>query len=72
MRAFLVVSLSSLLMACGTPVGYPDLADTPERPEPTLTQDRAEELAEELQSAREEAISRSREGLEEEIEEDQE
>ena len=66
MRALTVIVLAGFLAACGGREGYPDLGATPERPEPTLTPERSEELTEELTGAGEEAISHSREGLEQE------
>jgi len=44
---------------------YPDLGEVPDRPEPTLTPERSEEVSDELRSAREEAVRTSSEGREE-------
>ncbi len=72
MRILVVVMMAFLLGACGAREGYPDLGDTPDRPEPTLTPERSEQLSRELEEAREETVSHAREGLEDETEEDQE
>lgn len=50
------------LAACGSPEGYPDMGEVPEVPEPSLTPERSQEVTEEIQAARDEAVRVSSEG----------
>ena len=63
-RVHLLPVMAVLLPAvsCGLKEGYPDLGEVPERPQPTLTEERAEEVSEGLRTAREEAVRQATEG----------
>ena len=57
-----MVLVLTLLAGCGGNEGYPRLSDVPERPDPTLTPERSEEVTQELEAARDEAVSHATEG----------
>ena len=67
MRLLFVILLGFSLNACmgilgGDRSGFPDLFDVPDRRETTLTPERREEVTEELNEARDEAVAHAAEG----------